>query len=55
MPDTVEAIEAEIEKVINKNGPMTHNLCGMLLSRLATIDKARADEIYQDLIDGGIL
>ncbi len=55
MPDTVEDIEKEIEKVISKRGPMTHNLCGMLLTKLSKLDKERADELYQELQDGGIL
>lgn len=55
MPNTIEGIEAEINKVVKKNGPMTHNLCGMLLRKLAKLDKARAYELFEQLCNEGYL
>ena len=55
MPETIEGIEAEIDKVISKGGPMTHNLCGLLLNKLSKLDKERADDLYNELCSSGIL
>ena len=49
MPETEEAIVAEIRRVSAERGPYAHNLIGILLRKLARTNKDLADKIFKEL------